>query len=99
MGFDYFKNIKIAAIGEGTAAFLNHKNLPCDFIGNGEPKETAREFSKVASRSKVLFPRAKTSRKSVQSLLNDSIEIRDLVVYENVPKSCLLYTSPSPRDS
>jgi len=102
VGLDYFKNVKIGVIGEGTATYLKTKNLIPDFIGTGEPKETAWQFSKVVKRSNVLFLRAKTSRKSVQSLLNDSIEIRDLVVYENVPKKnveiglfdLLVFTSP-----
>ncbi|MFT4761689.1 MAG: uroporphyrinogen-III synthase [Paraglaciecola sp.] len=98
----YFATIKIAAIGEGTGAFLKSKNLMPHFIGNGEPKETARQFSKVANRSRVLFPRAKNSLKSVQSMLNGSIEVLDLIVYENAPKTdlkigdfdVLIFTSP-----
>jgi uroporphyrinogen-III synthase len=98
----YFKNVKIGTIGEGTAAFLESKNLTVAFTGNGNPEETARQFSRVASGSKVLFARAKNSKKSVQTNLNDAIEIQDLIVYENLPKSnvairdfdVLVFTSP-----
>ena len=98
----YFSNIKIAAIGEGTAKFLTTCQLTPDFIGNGNPGETARAFSRLATGKKVLFPRANNSRQSVQYLLNDSITVLDLIVYENTVKTdfsipyrdCLVFTSP-----
>lgn len=102
VGLEFFKKVKIGTIGEGTALFLKSKNLTVDFIGNGEPKETAKQFSRVANQSKVLFVRANNSKKSVQTLLNDSIAIQDLIVYENAPKTgltlghydVLVFTSP-----
>lgn len=95
-------SLKWAAMGEGTAeALLSYKIQP-DFIGNGQPKATAQAFGKIAKGQKVLFPRAKNSKQSIQQLLAKQIKQVDLVVYENEVKSnlaipfceILVFTSP-----
>ncbi|MEM6317658.1 MAG: uroporphyrinogen-III synthase [Bacteroidota bacterium] len=94
---------KIATIGKGTADFAEELGLSVNFVGTGQPITTAKNFEKVASHQKVLFPRAKYSRQSIQKLLlTSSIECLDLVIYENIPKdhfsvpNCdiLVFTSP-----
>ena len=94
--------IKWAAMGKGTAEALLAYNIEANFIGNGQPKATAQAFEKVAKGQKVLFPRAKNSKRSIQQLLTKQIDNFDLVVYENEVKSnlsipfceILVFTSP-----
>lgn len=95
-------NAKLAALGEGTAEALEKQGFKPYFIGNGEPEATAINFLKVAINQRVLFPRAKNSRQSVQQLLQGQIEELDIVVYQNLPRQdfdipeCewLVFTSP-----
>lgn len=94
--------IRIAAMGPGTASAVFQQKWTIDFIGNGNPKHTAEAFQESAFETTVLFPRAKHSKKSIQSQLDDTIETVDLVVYDNqikatfdIPTSDLLiFTSP-----
>ncbi len=89
-------------MGKGTAAALKRQNISPDFIGTGSPKMTAMEFLKKAKGQKVLFVRAKNSKKSIQSLLKKKLEVADLVAYNNIISSdfnlpvcdCLVFTSP-----
>lgn len=94
---------KIAAVGKGTSDELRKFNLRADFIGGGnDTRLTAKQFGAVAGRSKVLFPQAKGSLKTVQQQLTTAQPI-DLIVYEtlsrpadNLPESeILVFTSPS----
>lgn len=95
-------SVKWATIGEGTAEALSAYQIKADFIGNGNPKEVAQIFGKFAENQKVLFPRAKTSKRSIQNLLQQRIIISDLVVYKNEPIldfeipfcDILVFTSP-----
>lgn len=100
---EIIKNKKIGTIGNGTAKFLIDKyNIQADFIGTGEPLQTSKAFAQKAANQKVLFPRAKQSKKSIQTQLSKVIEVIDLVVYENRPKNnlkipesdYLVFTSP-----
>lgn len=94
--------IQLASMGVGTADALIENGYQPIFIGTGEPDSTAKRFLKYAAIQKVLFPRAKASRQSIQTLLKQEIEVHDLVVYDNRPKtsfqipkvSCLVFTSP-----
>ena len=78
------------------------KGQKVSFAGNGVAEDTAKAFSMLCRHEKVLFVRAKNSRKSLQDQLKDICEINDLVVYDNQPKSqiniptcdLLLFTSP-----
>ncbi len=97
------KAIKIATIGQSTADFIiNHYSLKVDFIGTGEPLQTAKSFVEIAKHQKVLFPRAANSKKSIQKQLGSTIIQKDLIVYQNQPKTefeiiaadFLVFTSP-----
>lgn len=96
------KSVKWAVMGKGTAKALLQQNITIDFIGNGDPSTTAKNFQLVAHHQTVLFPRAKTSKQSIQKQLKEEISIVDLVVYNNQIKAdfhipfCkyLLFTSP-----
>jgi|GEM_PF-24916 len=97
--------VKWAVMGEGTAKALLAYKIQPDFIGNGQPKATAQAFGKIAAGQKVLFPRAKNSKKSIQRLLTQQIDQVDLVVYENEIKSnlsipfCEILTFTSPLNA
>lgn len=94
--------IQLAAIGPGTAAAIENAYRPPDFTGNGDPAGTAAAFLKTAKGRRVLFPRAKESRQSIQKLLEIHLTVLDLVVYENTPRpdfslpgfDVLVFTSP-----
>ncbi|MEM1323290.1 MAG: uroporphyrinogen-III synthase [Bacteroidota bacterium] len=75
--------IQLAAMGPGTAAVLEDYGLEPDFVGSGKPEAVATAFAERAAGQRVLFPRAKQSRKSVQQLLDGTIEALDLPVYDN----------------
>lgn len=93
---------KLAALGESTALAIKAKGFEPDFTGTGEPETTAQGFEKYAANQKVLFPRAKNSRKSIQQILSGKIKEIDLIVYENKPSAnfeiaycdILVFTSP-----
>lgn len=96
-------NKKIGTIGAGTARFLEtHYQIRPDFVGTGEPLQTSKAFAQRATGQKVLFPRAKQSKKSIQNQLSKIVKVVDLIVYENKPKSeinipkvdYLVFTSP-----
>ena len=96
------KMVKWAVMGKGTAEALATYQIQPDFIGNGRPKATAQAFGEIAKGQKVLFPRAKNSKKSIQNLLRTQLAVNDLIVYENEVKAnftipycdVLVFTSP-----
>ncbi len=97
------QGMKIAAVGKATSDELRKFNLRADFIGGGnDTRITAKQFGAVAGRSKVLFPQAKGSLKTVQQQLATAT-ILDLVVYETIQRPAddlpetdvLVFTSPS----
>jgi uroporphyrinogen-III synthase len=102
VSFSDLMGYKIGAIGKGTAKSLTEHQLIPDFIGTGHPQGTAESFGRSAKGERVVFPRAKYSRRSIQRLLDGQIEDIDWVVYENVPKknielpesNILVFTSP-----
>ncbi len=93
---------KIAAFGPKTAHALMEFEVSVHFIGTGYADQTAPAFLLLAKGESVIFPRAKTSRKSMQKSLGQTIEAIDLVVYDNKPKEgimikpcdILIFTSP-----
>ena len=97
-----FAATKFAALGERTAATLQHYVPVVNFTGNGKPPEVANDFRILAQYQRVLFPRARQSRRSVQRQLTEQIEVVDLVVYDNqirkninLPEfDILVFTSP-----
>lgn len=99
----FIQSKKIATIGEATADFIrSNYNLKIDFIGTGEPLQTAKAFVSFAANQTVLFPRAESSRQSIQKQLGNTIIQKDLIVYKNQPKAdfeiieadILVFTSP-----
>ncbi len=87
LGAELPEHTRLAAIGKGTAASLADIARPPDFVGSGNPDESARAFLKVAEGQKVLFARAYHSAKSVQNMLAPYINIIDLPVYKNEIKT------------
>lgn len=94
---------KIAAVGKGTAEELRKFNLRADFIGGGnDTRLTAKQFGSICGRSRVLFPQAKGSLRTVQQQLPNAYII-DLIVYETIERKAselpdadvLVFTSPS----
>ncbi|MCB0639393.1 MAG: uroporphyrinogen-III synthase [Lewinella sp.] len=91
-----------AAIGPGTAKALEAQGVVPDFVGDGDPDSTAMAFLKEAAGQRVLFPRARHSRQSVQRALGAEITSLDLIVYDNQPRAdfavppcrVLVFTSP-----
>jgi uroporphyrinogen-III synthase len=96
------KHLKIGVLGEGTAKALKTQTLAPDFLGNGDPDTVGRAFAIVAEGQRVLFPRAAQSRESIQRSMSETVEIIDLVVYENTARTefdlpradVLVFTSP-----
>lgn len=99
---------KYACLGPGTGrAFEKRWHQSPDWIGNGEPDETAKKFGKIALGQVVLFPRARQSRRSIQQRLQDHLLGVDWIIYDNrkaknfsIPKTDLLvFTSPLNADA
>ncbi len=90
------------AIGSATAGACAAAGLPVDFTGTGDPDTTAAALLPYVKDQRVLFPRARRSRRSVERALAAHITPVDLVVYDNVPRSAfelppfdvLVFTSP-----
>lgn len=97
-----YQNSKFAVMGSGTARALIAQDIIPDFIGNGNPEQTAESFGEEAYEQRVLFPQAENSRKSIEKLISDQVEVIDIVVYSNNPKEkfsipeadILIFTSP-----
>jgi uroporphyrinogen-III synthase len=95
-------NVKWGAIGKLSAYEIEKHIQQIDFIGNGNPSETAENFKHKAQNCRVLFPCAWYSRHSIQVALQNDIEGISLPIYkneiiENIPKlkeDLLVFTSP-----
>jgi len=84
---------RYATIGAGTAAELKlHIGKVPDFTGDGVPETTASSFKNVALGQTVLFVRAESSKKSIQQLLANELNVLELIVYKNVPKTTVTKT-------
>jgi uroporphyrinogen-III synthase len=101
------QGVKWAAIGPATADALAVCRPHIDFVGNGDPMETARLFDPLASSQTVLFPAARHSRDGVQRHLTTPAHCIRLEVYNNTPvpkpmlreEDILVFTSPSNVES
>ncbi len=99
---EQIRAVNWAVMGKGTANQLIKYGYQPNFIGSGHPSTTALQFGPLAAAQKVLFIQAKTSKKSVQQLLQGALTVCDLVVYNNEIKAdfhipfCeyLVFTSP-----
>lgn len=94
--------VKWAALGPATAVALHGYTGKIDFQGDGRPESCAAAFSPLAEKSRVLFPAAQHSQRSIQKLLGDTINAIDLPLYANAPlpdiaprsETILVFTSP-----
>jgi uroporphyrinogen-III synthase len=95
-------NVKWAAIGKISAQEVARSTNHIDFIGNGNPIETAQNFQLLAQNNHVLFPCALHSRHSIQAFLQNDIVGINLPIYKNetaenilkLAEDLLIFTSP-----
>lgn len=95
-------DVRLAALGEGTARALRARAGRVDFVGNGSPGQVGRQFVQVAEGMRVFFPRAEHSRRSVQQQLSGRITVLDAVCYTNaiaadikpIHADVIVFTSP-----
>ena len=93
---------KCAAFGPATAGAIRAFEITPYFIGSGKAASTAKHFQQRVGNDNVCFVRAKKSRRSVQEILKEKINARDLIVYNNEYKTdfslpdfdILVFTSP-----
>jgi len=97
-----------AAMGPKTGDLLAEYVLDIDFVGTGEPHETARLFAaKVGVPETICFVRAKNSQQSIQKLMPKTASMEEVVVYANEkndhvpsgPFDVLIFTSPLNAES
>jgi len=104
------KKAKYGVLGRGSEDALRHLGKIADFNGEVEgidTKDIADEFAKVANGSKVLFPSAKGSLRTIQKALSADTKIVELTVYETVSEEdvsqsyadVMIFTSPSNVES
>ena len=99
-------DIKLGAVSEATAEFLQENNLHCNFIGasNKSTEENAIEFSKMSS-GKVFFPSSDRSLQTFPKALNEERAIvKTIYLTKLLPFKMdevfnyYLFTSPSNVD-
>lgn len=102
------RRVKWAALGAATAKALAEFVGEVDFIGTGEPKETAAAFRRFTpapppgEEVRILFPEARHSRQSVMPFLSPDFQCIHFPVYDNRPVAAplpstadvLVFTSP-----
>ncbi len=101
---DIPKHVKCAAMGNGTAKALKAYGIELDFVGNGEPNQTAKDFLALVKNKTVVFARAKRSKQSIQLRIEqEGVRCLDLIVYDNKIRddfdfentfNILVFTSP-----
>lgn len=98
------KDVKFGVVGAGSEEMLRLKGYFTSFTGEGiDTADVAVEFAKLANGTKVVFPGAEESLKSIQKGLSADTKIVDLPVYETVldenieasGADVLVFTSPS----
>lgn len=104
------KKTKFGVLGRASEDSLRKYGYIADFNGHEEgidTEEIAKEFAVIASGTRVLFPGAKGSLRTVQQMLSVQTKIIDLPVYETVLEEqveksfadVLIFTSPSNVDA
>ncbi len=95
---------KYAAVGKATAEAIRRYGKRADFIGaSTDTKMIGKQFASKVGDSKVLFPQAKGSMRSIQKQFVKREQVVDLPVYETIRKNdgdvpeaeILVFTSPS----
>jgi uroporphyrinogen-III synthase len=98
------KDIKFGVMGSGSEEMLRQKGFFTSYTGVGiDTFDVAKEFAKVANGTKVIFPGAEGSLRSIQHGLSADTKVIDLSVYETVLEEniegsgadVLVFTSPS----
>lgn len=97
-------NVKFGVVGKGTADELRRFGKKADFIGySADVAMTGKQFEAVAGSSRVLFPQAKNSLRTVQKQMRNQDKIEDMIVYETLQAGVqdipgadvIIFTSPS----
>jgi len=95
---------KFACVGKETANALRQYGKRAEFIGSSnDTKMTGKKFASLAGNSKILFPSAKESLKTIQHQFVKKENIIDLVVYETFKRNegsmpeadIVIFNSPS----
>lgn len=98
------KDVKFGVMGSGSEETLRLKGHFTSYVGVGiDTVDVAAEFAKLANGTKVLFPGAEGSLRSIQQGLSADTKIIDLPIYETVIEEnvegtgaeILVFTSPS----
>jgi uroporphyrinogen-III synthase len=99
---------RFGCIGKATAEALRAEGVRAEFIGSqADTRMTGKQFAALAGASKVLFPQAKGSMRSVQSQFVRKEQVIDFPVYETIRRDeqavpaadILVFTSPSNVDA
>ena len=98
------KDVRFGVMGAGSEEMLRLKGYFANYTGVGiDTMDVAHEFAKLANGTKILFPGAESSMRSIQQGLSADTRIIDLPVYETVLEEdvegtgaeILVFTSPS----
>jgi hydroxymethylbilane synthase len=98
------KNVQFGVMGSGSEDVLRRNGYFAAYVGeSGDTAEVAADFGKLANGSKILFPGAEGSLRSIQQGLSADTKIIDLPIYETVQEEnveatsadVLVFTSPS----
>lgn len=96
--------VKFGVMGSGSEETLRRNGHFAAYVGeSGDTAEVAADFATLANGSKILFPGAEGSLRSIQQGLSADTKIIDLTVYETVLEEevegtgadILVFTSPS----
>lgn len=95
------ETIKIAVIGEATAAAVKSCGFEVAFVGDGNTENIAASFKQVSANTTVVFPGAKNRQSKITDYISEFAIIELLTVYDNVSKAAssvnadiLVFTSP-----
>jgi len=96
------KSKKIAAFGQSTAKYIQKNSLKVDFIGEGSPKNVAKDFSSMVNSDEIVFfPSSNRSLGTVQSVMDNRKKIivetyQTFLIDKKVENhDYLVFTSPS----
>lgn len=91
-----------AVLGKAAEAALLVFGLDAQFVGTGNPEESAKAFLQEARGKKIIFWQAQESRASFQKLLGKDIQAQSIAIYGSRAKGeiaaeksgLLIFTSP-----
>ena len=100
-GLHYLKGKKTGTLGFSAKKELKKAGVEADFCGDGDPQSVQVALSKYAANQRVLFPRAKISKRSLQGE-DKNYTCIDCIAYNNyipsditIPEADIyLFTSP-----